>query len=441
MQAYYVGRRINPSPGGEVEPPPPLIKNPFEQLSACYEPADLNHLTSGQELFRTINNGSNPVAIAMSVDEAKEVFENGPANRHDDSKRFFATLDPNQLVVLTPIGLSPIKSHKEYLPDLARSGANFPNIKDELTLPTMLAKNLNGETVEISPMPDHHDIILSMLKKPDQPPFVPAKKTKIELQAPDIPFPTDYADTKICDNYFFANVENAAQIIAERQGKAGDKEFVAGISISLNQTYSSYPEVALNQLRDVLTGRVTIPVTEADVSSTQAELRAVEMGVSSPDNYPTERHSTNTGVDPAVEAVGEEAEREEWIYRKQGFISEDDDVDWRCWNKLYRGETSANTIDDEIEESYDKILARLPQIEEMERVSAKIRKTTPYPDWQAKIRASDIKAEEASDEVLKLVYDDKYDKEASYNPGDMENRCKMRARIITIENGWEKQTP
>lgn len=440
MQAYYVNQRIDASPGGEAgkEGQQPIL-NPFELLGNSYQPADLNQTLNGFQLMCEVNDPDNPIAIAMTLGEAREIFERGPEIRHDDARSFFSQADPNSLVVVEPVGVSSIETHHEYLPDLARSGKNFPEITDAYVWPVMFTKNLDGETVDIVPMPDHYDVILGMAKRPQQPEFTAVDLKDLDKQAPGVPYPTDLADVRETDAYFFANVSQAAKILAARVGKAGDQEFEAGIGITLNHSYSINPNGTLRDMRDVLTGGLSISITAADVEATQQELRSIESGNASSDKVSSLRPSQNPGIDRAVEEAGEESRREEWIYRMQGFIPETDNVSWQRWRRLFNQETTSNAADGDIEKRYQRIVTRIPEIEAMEQVSQQIRKSMPLPQWQAKLRESGIKPEEADDETLGDLYEDNIHSTWDQVKGAIELRCALRARIITLENSWNEE--
>lgn len=220
MKAYYVRQRVSPS-GFEKEVSEPFAPgNPFEVLDRTYATADLSDVKNSAELIFKINNPANPVCIAMMVEELREIVNKGPEGRREDMGRFLSSLKEDNLVALEPYGsdIDRSKQNREYLPDLALSGKDFPEIVNERIVPLLFAKT--------------------------------AKREKGKAVGD---FPKRFTDTKECDDYLFGNVDEAARKIAQEKG-IEDEERIAGISLELNQLYTRYPEVALAKIRDVIEG-------------------------------------------------------------------------------------------------------------------------------------------------------------------------------------------
>ena len=221
MKAYYVRQRIG-SGGSEGKESSSLADktNPYEVLDRAYAPANLGEVENGAQLVNRINNPQNPICIAMTVEEAGEVVREGPEIRHKDMGRFFSSLAERSLVVLEPYGsdVDRSKRNSEYLPDLALSGKEFPEIEDVSVSPQIF-----GKTGLISS----------------------------QEEASMVPFPQNYTDTAACDRYFFGNIEEASRRIAAEKGVT-DEEERAAISVGLNKLYTRYPEVALGEIRDVV---------------------------------------------------------------------------------------------------------------------------------------------------------------------------------------------
>jgi len=161
MKAYNASQRIGQG-GGEFESSGSAqANNPYELLDKAFAPIDLSDLENGAELTHLMNEPKTPICIAMTQEEARSIVKDGPDIRHTDMFRWLDSLDEDTLVVLEPYGhdLKPDKRNNEYLPDLAESGKDFPEIENSNTYPNMFGKS-KGEITKITPIHNHFDAIL-----------------------------------------------------------------------------------------------------------------------------------------------------------------------------------------------------------------------------------------------------------------------------------------
>jgi hypothetical protein len=164
MKAYFARQRIGIG-GGEFEGGMQInSNNPYELLDRTYATADTSSFKNGVQLTHAINNPDRPICVAMTQNEVRRIVSEGWEGRQKDMNTWLDSLDDDTLVVLEPYGhdLKPSKRNTKYLPDLAESGEEFPEIENSNTWPNMFGKS-GGEITKITPFHDHFDAIVESL--------------------------------------------------------------------------------------------------------------------------------------------------------------------------------------------------------------------------------------------------------------------------------------